>query len=114
MFKKHDYTLGVLWAAAIFILPLPFIQTLEAGLPAIYYPQKLPIIAGTIAYVWLLLAIYLTLDRPAKGLHDPRHNEPGRHPFSLAAHARVTFSRPHQADRQYSPFTSSWAWRFTP
>lgn len=60
MFKKHDYTLGVLWAAAIFILPLPFIQTLEAGLPAIYYPQKLPIIAGTIAYVWLLLAIYLS------------------------------------------------------
>ncbi|MGZ1131498.1 hypothetical protein ACXO2Q_07295 [Lactobacillus delbrueckii subsp. bulgaricus] len=41
MFKKHDYTLGVLWATAIFILPLPFIQTLEAGLPAIHYPQKL-------------------------------------------------------------------------
>lgn len=60
MFKKHDYTLGVLWAAAIFILPLPFIQALEAGLPAIYYPQKLPIMAGTIAYVWLLLAIYLS------------------------------------------------------
>ncbi|GHV97399.1 hypothetical protein lacNasYZ03_02580 [Lactobacillus nasalidis] len=60
MFKKHDYTLGVLWAAAFFILPLPFIQTLEAGLPAAYQSEKLAIMAGTIAYVWLLLAIYLS------------------------------------------------------
>ncbi|MGN1407606.1 iron reductase [Lactobacillus sp.] len=60
MFKKHNPTLALVWAVILFVIPLPFIQTLDAGLPAIYASSKLAIQWGSIAYVWMLAAIYLS------------------------------------------------------
>jgi len=60
MLKRHRYSFGLFWLIAIFILPLPFIQTLSTGLPAIYQNEYRAIYYGTIAYVWMLLAVYLS------------------------------------------------------
>ena len=59
MLKKHSYALGLVWLVAIFVLPMPFLYTLSSGLPAIYNRMALPIMLGVIAYVWMLLAIYI-------------------------------------------------------
>jgi len=59
MLKKHRYSLGLFWLIAIFVLPLPFLQTVTQGLPALYQSELLAIDWGVIAYVWFLLAIYL-------------------------------------------------------
>jgi len=60
MLKRHRYSFGLFWLVAIFILPLPFIQTLSNGLPMIYQSEYRAIYYGTIAYVWMLLAVYLS------------------------------------------------------
>lgn len=60
MIKKHRYSFGLFWLIAIFLLPLPFIQTLSNGLPLIYQSEFRAIYYGTIAYVWMLFAIYLS------------------------------------------------------
>ncbi|MEK1345909.1 iron reductase [Limosilactobacillus fermentum] len=59
MLTRRKYLLGLAWVVAIFVIPLPFIQTLNAGLPAIYSSEKMAIIFGSIAYSWMLLAIYI-------------------------------------------------------
>ena len=59
MLTRRKYLLGLAWVVAIFVIPLPFIQTLSAGLPAIYSSEKMAIIFGSIAYSWMLLAIYI-------------------------------------------------------
>lgn len=59
MLKKHSYALGLVWLVAIFVLPMPFLYTLSSGLPAIYNRMALPIMLGVIAYVWMLLVIYI-------------------------------------------------------
>ncbi|WP_125591082.1 FAD-binding oxidoreductase [Companilactobacillus jidongensis] len=60
MLKKHRYSFELFWLIAIFLLPLPFIQTLSNGLPIIYQSEFRAIYYGTIAYVWMLFAIYLS------------------------------------------------------
>ncbi|MCH4009898.1 FAD-binding oxidoreductase [Companilactobacillus sp.] len=60
MLQKHRYSLWLFWLIAIFLLPLPFLQTLSAGLPTIYSGESQAIYYGTIAYVWMLFAVYLS------------------------------------------------------
>ncbi|MGT2742301.1 FAD-binding oxidoreductase [Streptococcus plurextorum] len=59
MIKKNNYALGLAWLVAVFILPFPFIATFATGLPAVYANMKPSIANGIVAYVWLLLAIYI-------------------------------------------------------
>jgi predicted ferric reductase len=59
MLRRFPYVLGVVWLSVLFLLPLPLIQTLAQGLPSIYANEALAIQAGSIAYVWMLAAIYL-------------------------------------------------------
>ncbi|WP_407887837.1 hypothetical protein [Levilactobacillus sp. N40-8-2] len=44
----------------LFVVPLPLIQALALGLPSIYASDALAIQWGSIAYVWFLVAIYLS------------------------------------------------------
>lgn len=60
MLKRHRYSFGLFWLIAIFLLPLPFIQTLSDGLPIVYQSEFRAIYYGTIAYIWMLFAIYLS------------------------------------------------------
>jgi predicted ferric reductase len=60
MLKRHNYALGLAWLGVFFLIPLPFIQTIATGLPAIYNDERLAILYGTIAYSWMLAAIYLS------------------------------------------------------
>lgn len=59
MLMQRKYLLGLAWMTAIFIIPLPFIQTLNSGLSSAYVSERVPILYGTIAYSWMLLAIYI-------------------------------------------------------
>lgn len=58
--KRMPYVQGLVWAVILFVLPLPLIQTLANGLPAIYNQEALAIQVGSIAYVWFLASIYLS------------------------------------------------------
>ncbi|UQS86121.1 FAD-binding oxidoreductase (plasmid) [Nicoliella spurrieriana] len=60
MLNSNRYLLGLTWLVAIFLVPFPFVQTLSAGLPAIYNQDKTMILFGTIAYSWMLLAMYIS------------------------------------------------------
>lgn len=60
MFKRHNYALGLAWLGILFLVPLPFVQTVDAGLPAIYNDERQAVLFGVIAYVWMLTAIYLS------------------------------------------------------
>lgn len=60
MLKRHRYSFGLFWLIAIFLIPLPFIQTLSDGLPIIYQSEYRAIYYGTVAYSWMLLAVYLS------------------------------------------------------
>ncbi|MHA8263675.1 FAD-binding oxidoreductase [Lactobacillaceae bacterium Melli_B3] len=59
MLKRHNFSLGLAWLVILFIIPLPLIQTLSAGLPGIYSGQSQAIYLGSIAYAWMLTSIYL-------------------------------------------------------
>ncbi|MDI6651294.1 iron reductase, partial [Leuconostoc suionicum] len=59
MLMQRKYLLGLAWMTAIFIIPLPFIQTLNSGLSSAYVSERVPTLYGTIAYSWMLLAIYI-------------------------------------------------------
>lgn len=60
MLKRHRYSYGIFWLIAIFLVPLPFLQTLSNGLPIIYQSEFRAIYYGIIAYTWMLFAIYLS------------------------------------------------------
>lgn len=61
MLKKHKYWLGLFWLVAIFVLPLPLIQTLAQGMVGTVYSANLfASQVGTIAYVWMLFAIVVS------------------------------------------------------
>ncbi|GAF41301.1 oxidoreductase [Agrilactobacillus composti DSM 18527 = JCM 14202] len=60
MLKTYKYILGLVWLVVLFLVPLPFIQTLTTGLPALYNDQRLAIIWGAVAYAWMLASIYLS------------------------------------------------------
>lgn len=59
MFKKNNYSLGLAWLTAVFILPTPFIYTFVNGMSALSSQRRIGIAYGIIAYVWMLLAIYI-------------------------------------------------------
>lgn len=59
MLKRHSYWVGLIWMLVIFVLPLPFLQTLQTGLNGMVGVAWLPIASGTIAYVWMLTSIYI-------------------------------------------------------
>lgn len=59
MSKQFNYTLGIIWISAIFVLPLPFLWTYSIGLSGIHLMDKLSVSYGIIAYIWMLFAIYL-------------------------------------------------------
>lgn len=60
MLKQHFYIFGLTWSTILFLVPLPLILTLGAGLPASHASDALAIQLGSIAYVWFLVAIYLS------------------------------------------------------
>lgn len=60
MMKHHNYALGLTWTIILFVVPLPLIQTLAAGLPLAYSDEFQAIYFGAIAYAWMLAAIYLS------------------------------------------------------
>lgn len=61
MLKTHKYWLGLFWLVAIFVLPLPLIQTLSQGMSGTLYQSELfASQIGTIAYVWMLFAIVVS------------------------------------------------------
>lgn len=59
MLKRHSYWVVLIWMLVIFVLPLPFLQTLQTGLNGMVGVAWLPIAAGMIAYVWMLTSIYI-------------------------------------------------------
>jgi len=59
MLKRFPKLLSLVWMIVLFILPLPLVLTLAAGLPGQFTSGGLAIQAGSIAYVWFLIAIYL-------------------------------------------------------
>ncbi|MFZ2846568.1 MAG: FAD-binding oxidoreductase [Lactococcus chungangensis] len=59
MFSGYKYKIGMAWLISVFVLPLPFIYTFGQGLPALYASQAPAFMFGVIAYVWMLLAIYI-------------------------------------------------------
>ncbi|MDI6651230.1 FAD-binding oxidoreductase [Leuconostoc suionicum] len=62
MLKSHKYWLGLFWMAAIFVLPLPLIQTLSQGMQNTINMSKLfASQIGIIAYVWMLFAIAISI-----------------------------------------------------
>lgn len=57
---KHINTIVALaWSVVLFIVPLPFLATLVAGLPSLYSNELFGIELGVIAYTWMLAAVYL-------------------------------------------------------
>lgn len=60
MLKRLPYLQGLTWLIVLFVVPLPLIQALALGLPSIYASDALAIQWGSIAYVWFLVAIYLS------------------------------------------------------
>lgn len=59
MSKNHHIRPLLAWLVAVFVLPLPFLYTFVQGLPVGMEGQKLAIANGIIAYVWMLLSIYI-------------------------------------------------------
>lgn len=59
MLKTHKFSVIVAWLSALFILPLPFLYTYVNGIQSGFESQKLGVSYGIIAYVWMLLAIYI-------------------------------------------------------
>lgn len=60
MLKRIPYVQGLVWLFLLFVVPLPLIQALALGLPAGDASEALAIQWGSIAYVWFLVAIYLS------------------------------------------------------
>ena len=60
MLKKIPYIQGLVWGTILFVLPLPLIQTLAIGVPTIYQSESFAFQLGSVAYVWFLVAIYLS------------------------------------------------------
>ncbi|EFR45337.1 iron reductase [Streptococcus pseudoporcinus] len=59
MLKKFTSHLGISWLTILFILPLPFLYTLNNGLRQVQVHSSLGILFGALAYVWMLTAIYI-------------------------------------------------------
>lgn len=59
MTKKIFNSFGFAWMLVLFIVPLPFLYTLHQGLTGIHANQNFSILLGSLAYVWMLVAIYI-------------------------------------------------------
>ncbi|EGJ27447.1 iron reductase [Streptococcus porcinus] len=59
MLKKFMSHLGLSWLTILFILPFPFLYTLNNGLRKLHVHSSLGILLGALAYVWMLTAIYI-------------------------------------------------------
>ena len=59
MLKNYKFGNGLVWLLIIFVLPLPLLQATYYELPALYHDTLMPIQFGTLAYIWMLAAIYL-------------------------------------------------------
>ncbi|MDG3132945.1 FAD-binding oxidoreductase [Streptococcus suis] len=59
MFKKNNYALGLVWMIAVGLLPTPFLYSFFIGTPGLTGSSRIGIGFGIIAYVWMLLAIYI-------------------------------------------------------
>ncbi|MFC6254136.1 FAD-binding oxidoreductase [Secundilactobacillus hailunensis] len=59
MLKRFPKILSFVWVIVLFILPLPLVLTLATGLSDQFTSEGLAVQAGSIAYVWFLIAIYL-------------------------------------------------------
>ncbi|KAB7789930.1 ferric reductase [Bifidobacterium leontopitheci] len=57
--KHLNTAVALAWAVVLFIVPLPFLTTLAAGLPALYTSSLFGIELGVVAYTWMLAAVYL-------------------------------------------------------
>ncbi|AEV95655.1 FAD-dependent oxidoreductase [Pediococcus claussenii] len=60
MIKKISYVKSLVWLVLLFVVPLPLIQTIGTELPTIYSSEQFAVQLGAIAYVWFLVAIYLS------------------------------------------------------
>ncbi|EJF01634.1 FAD-binding oxidoreductase [Liquorilactobacillus mali] len=60
MLRKIQYKLVLFWLSFFFVVPLPFIQTISAGLQGMAANEMLAIYSGVIAYAWMLAAVYLS------------------------------------------------------
>jgi len=60
MWRKVAYRPILVWSIILFLLPLPLIQALALGLPSLYAQEALAIQFGSVAYVWWLVAVYLS------------------------------------------------------
>lgn len=59
MFKKNNYALGLVWMIAVGLLPTPFLYSFFSGTRGLTGSSRTGIGFGIIAYVWMLLAIYI-------------------------------------------------------
>lgn len=57
--KRINTTVALAWSVVLFVVPLPLLATLVAGLPALYTNELFGIELGVIAYTWMLAAVYL-------------------------------------------------------
>lgn len=59
MIKKLTGNVGLAWLTILFVIPLPFLYTLKTGLTGIHANSSLGILLGALAYVWMLVSIYI-------------------------------------------------------
>ncbi|WP_281164513.1 FAD-binding oxidoreductase [Liquorilactobacillus sicerae] len=59
MFNKIKFSSLIVWSIFFIILPLPLIFSLLTGTHSLGSQQQLSIYSGTIAYTWMLLAVFL-------------------------------------------------------
>lgn len=57
--KKMTVWQILTWGVILFVIPLPLVQAMAVDLPSLYTSTSLAIQIGSIAYVWMLLAVYL-------------------------------------------------------
>ncbi|MDT2731383.1 FAD-binding oxidoreductase [Streptococcus parauberis] len=59
MLKKLTSHMGLSWMIILFIIPLPFMYTVKAGLSGVHANSSFGILLGVLAYVWMLTATYI-------------------------------------------------------
>ncbi|KRM82945.1 FAD-binding oxidoreductase [Liquorilactobacillus vini] len=59
MFRKLEFSSLIIWSVFFVILPLPLILSLLTEIHTLGSQQQLSIYSGTIAYTWMLLAVFL-------------------------------------------------------
>lgn len=59
MLRRITTSTALAWVVALFVIPLPFLAALRAGMPAFFADMSAGIGIGVVAYVWMLTAVYL-------------------------------------------------------